>query len=136
VPFAINGMMTLPSSQGEEPTVMDKSSIKCSTKNIEQAGRGYIAFCKRAEKRAQNGALEDEEEETKIEEIEEEDEGEKNSEIDAKRKKKTKAEIEREALEGDLYGLLELETKHQSTVDQIRKAYRAATLKYHPDKYS
>jgi len=60
----------------------------------------------------------------------------KNSEIDAKRKKKTKAEIEREALEGDLYGLLELETKHQSTVDQIRKAYRAATLKYHPDKYS
>jgi hypothetical protein len=51
--------------------------------------------------------LVDEVEESKIEKSGEED-GE-NAEYEAKRHKKTKEQIELEAMEGDLYGLLELD---------------------------
>lgn len=56
-------------------------------------------------------------------------------EYDKKKKtKKTKEEIEMEALEGDFYGLLDLEDKNEATEASIRKAYKKATLKFHPDK--
>jgi len=51
LPFKINGKMTLPCSDGENPIVIDKSSIGCSQRVLEQAGRGYIELCKKALKR-------------------------------------------------------------------------------------
>jgi DnaJ family protein C protein 2 len=135
-PFLIKGKMTLPCSDGEKPVVYNTSSICATQRIVEQAGRGYIELCKRALKREQNGALHDEEEDEESKNEKEEDgAGEKKKEeYEQKRHKKTKEQIEREAMEGDLYGLLELDEKNEATVDQIRKAYRKATLKYHPDK--
>mmetsp|Transcript_41792 Transcript_41792/g.55083 ORF Transcript_41792/g.55083 Transcript_41792/m.55083 type:complete len:362 (+) Transcript_41792:301-1386(+) len=71
-----------------------------------------------------------------VDDDEEEGEGmDKNEEFERKRKKKTKAQIEKEALDGNLYGALEIHDKtHEADEKMITKAYRKMALKYHPDK--
>jgi len=65
----------------------------------------------------------------------EEPEQEKNEATEAKRKTKTKAQIEKEALDGNLYGALEMwDVTHEANDKMITKAYRKMALKYHPDK--
>ena len=126
-----------------------------SVKTIEQAGKGYealkIKYAKLAE-RMQNGKTahfesdnESSEEKKKggrnkssgsDDDIEEDKESEaRKEEFEKKRKKKTKEQIEREALEGDLYGALEMyDVTYDATDKMITKAYRKMALKYHPDK--
>ena len=126
-----------------------------SVKTIEQAGKGYealkIKYAKLAE-RMQNGKTahfesdnESSEEEKKggrnkssgsDDDIEEDKESEaRKEEFEKKRKKKTKEQIEREALEGNLYGALEMyDVTYDATDKMITKAYRKMALKYHPDK--
>ena len=69
-------------------------------------------------------------------EEEEKAEGEgRRDEFESKRKKKTKEQIEKEALEGNLYGALEInENSYDVDEKMITKAYRKMALKYHPDK--
>ena len=46
-----------------------------------------------------------------------------------------KEQIEKEALEGDLYGALEMyDVTYDATEKMITKAYRKMAIKYHPDK--
>lgn len=80
----------------------------------------------------------DSEEETKGEEEDKEQadlDDEARKEFEKKRKKKTKEQIEKEALEGNLYGILELQDKTYEAGEQdISKAYKKLALRYHPDK--
>lgn len=65
----------------------------------------------------------------------EEPEQEKNEATEAKRKTKTKAQIEKDALDGNLYGALEMwDVTYEANDKMITKAYRKMALKYHPDK--
>lgn len=60
---------------------------------------------------------------------------EARKEFEKKRTKKTKEQIEKEALEGNLYGILELQDKTYEAGEQdISKAYKKLALRYHPDK--
>lgn len=130
-----------------------------SVRAIEPAGKWYGALAAKYAKlteRMQKGASahfessneSEDDEEVKIDPDdikkggqwvdEEEDEGEKmdkNEDFERKRKKKTKEQIEKEALEGNLYGALEIfEKTEEADEKMITKAYRKMALKYHPDK--
>lgn len=125
-----------------------------SCKSIEQAGKWYGAlkmkYAKLAERMEMgasahfesSGEEEDEDGDKKKDsksggsEEEEKADGEgRRDEFESKRKKKTKEQIEKEALEGNLYGALEInENSYDVDEKMITKAYRKMALKYHPDK--
>lgn len=91
-----------------------------SVKRIEQVGSGYERLKKKYAQlsdRMKNGAsahFESSDEETKDEKKNSDDDENENvdskarEEFEKKRKKKSKTQIEQEALEGNLYGILEL----------------------------
>jgi len=58
------------------------------------------------------------------------------TEYESKRNRKTKTEIEKEALlMENLYEILCLEHRSfEASADEVKKAYRKASLLYHPDK--
>jgi len=61
--------------------------------------------------------------------------GDANEGAQAKKKVKTKAQIEAEALAGNLYGALEMHDKTwNATEKEITKAFRNMAIKFHPDK--
>jgi DnaJ family protein C protein 2 len=86
---------------------------------------------------AENGAsacFTDSEEESP-EEVKEKVVDTEADDVTKKRRIKTKEDIEREAMENDLYGILELEDKtFEAGENDIRKAYQKKALKCHPDK--
>ena len=120
-----------------------------SARKIEQVGEGYERLKKKHSEmweRVKKGASahfesDDEskpksgsDEETKDDPTEDLDEHAR-ADFEKKRKKKTKEEIEKEALEGNLYGMLELQDKtYEAGEKDIAKAYKKLALKYHPDK--
>jgi hypothetical protein len=116
---------------------------KGSVKKIEQVGEGYEKLKKKYaslhEKMKKGASAQFEsEEETKGDE-EDKDQAdvdeEARKEFEKKRKKKTKEQIEKEALEGNLYGILELQDKtYEAGEKDITKAYKKLALRYHPDK--
>lgn len=142
----LNGMLTLPPS---DPNLPDGGEIfdawafpEGSTKKIEQVGSAYEVLKKKyakLEERMKMGASAnfepDDEEEKKGDSGEEEMDAKQKEEFEKKRKKKTKAQIEAEALAGDLYGLLGLEDKtYEAGENDINKAYKKLALQFHPDK--
>lgn len=135
----------------EKEVVMPSARPEESVKRIEQAGRLYealkVKYSKLAERIAQGESANFESDESEEEEKKEgasggsddADEDEKDDarkeEFEKKRKQKTKAQIEKEALEGDLYGALEMyDVTYDATEKMITKAYRKMAIKYHPDK--
>lgn len=68
-------------------------------------------------------------------EDEKEDDGENHDGTEKKRHIRTKAEVEKEAIKGNLYGALEMyDVTYEADEKMITKAYRKMALKYHPDK--
>ena len=132
----------------EKVVVSQRAQPEDSVKRIEQAGMWYGKLCQKYAKLAESlekGAsahFEESEEEEKKEEknsgsddAEDEEDTARKEEFEKKRTKKTKADVEREALEGNLYGALEMQDKtYEATDKEITKAYRKMALKYHPDK--
>ena len=134
----------------EKEVVMPAARPEESVKRIEMAGKQYEAlklkYSKLAERIAQGESANFESDHESEEEKKEgasggsfEDEDEKDDarkeEFEKKRKQKTKAQIEKEALEGDLYGALEMyDVTYDATEKMITKAYRKMAIKYHPDK--
>ena len=132
----------------EKKVVMPLSRPEESVKRIEQVGKSYellkVKYAKLAERieKGVSANFESEEEEEKKEgasagsdDQEDEKEDGKTEDYEKKRKSKTKAQIEKEALEGNLYGALEMYDKtYEATDKMITTAYRKMALKYHPDK--
>lgn len=139
--------MALMPSDNSEPKVLSQWAFpEGSVKRIEQVGSGYERLKKKyAElwERVKKGASAhfESDEETKGEQknSDEDDEvgvdSKAREEFEKKRKKKTKEQIEKEALEGNLYGILELQDKTYEAGDSdISRAYKKLALRYHPDK--
>lgn len=131
-----------------DPSVKDGGEVfsgMCDNaqKKIELVGSAYEALKKKYAKlaaRMEMGASANFESEDEEKKSSGDDEGEKmdakqQEEMNKKRKTKTKAQIEKEAAEGDFYGLLGLEAlKFEASEEQINKAYKKVALQNHPDK--
>ena len=140
---------------GEDKEVIMPSAMpEESVKRIEQVGKAYETlkrkYARLAERMAEglpacfeSDESQDEEEKKEgasggsDEADEEEDKAQeaRREEFEKKRKQKTKEQIEREALEGNLYGALEMyDVTYDADEKMITKAYRKMALRYHPDK--
>ena len=141
----------------EKKIVMGWTKPEGSVKRIEAVGKAYDVLMKKYMKLAEvmkaGGSAQFEDE--VVEEVkrpqkegakgkkgseddddeEEEKDGEDHGDTEAKRHTKTKAQIEKEALDGNLYGVLEMVDKtYDANEKEITKAYRKMALRYHPDK--
>jgi preprotein translocase subunit Sec63 len=136
-----------------DPSLKEEGSILSTfamvSKKIEAVGKGYAKLQAKVlkyeqrqlnadgtEKVDENGRKfgaesSDEDEQESPEALEEGD----SADFESKRKKKSKAEIEKEALDCDMYALLGLDGDGgEYTIKDVTKAYRKAALVFHPDK--
>jgi DnaJ family protein C protein 2 len=124
-----------------EPKVVAQFTLTPMTKSIEQVGKAYEILkgrFHRLEENMENGAS------AQFSDLESESDEEDKKRprvysIDTPAKKQARKErkiIERTFCdEGNLYGVLDLETKTwEATVKEVRKQYQQQALKYHPDK--
>jgi hypothetical protein len=136
-----------------DPSVKEEGSILSTfsmvSKKIEAVGKGYAKLQVKVMKYEQrqlnadgtekvdengrkiNAESSDEDEQESPEALEEGD----SANFESKRKKKSKEEIEKEALDCDMYALLGLEGDGgEYTIKDVTKAYRKAAIMFHPDK--
>lgn len=114
----------------KEPSILSTTYI--GQWDVEPAGERYeLYLCKRL------GLLDDEDDEAQ--EKDEDDSGDEEidkAKLNEKRKKANKQDIMKKLVFKNHYHALGLEDKYfESTIDDVRKAYKRKVLSHHPDKF-